>query len=95
MIANHLTQSSGPGYASAVPEKKGAGLENLNYPKRTNGAMPFFYVCMLARVLHWAALGGGFGLPVALDTGFSTRLCRPPRLVAGSGVTNTKESRND
>ncbi|MEB0011278.1 hypothetical protein QN379_02720 [Glaciimonas sp. Gout2] len=81
-------------YTQSVPEKEGAGLENPNYLQRTNGAMPFFYVRVPLLRLHWAALMGGFGLPVAVGTGFSTCLCRPPRLRTGSGFIATYGSHN-
>ncbi|MGS0743789.1 hypothetical protein ACVBEF_18505 [Glaciimonas sp. GG7] len=81
-------------YAQRVSEKKENGFSSLNYPKLTDRAMRFFYVCIPLLRLHWAALMGGFGLPVALDTGLLTRLCRPPFLAGGSGFNNIQGSHN-
>ena len=81
-------------YYLQVPEKEGPGSRDPKYPKRTDRAMRFFYVCIPLLRLHWAALMGGFGLPVALDTGSLTRFCRPPRLETGSGFNTIQGSHN-
>ena len=87
--ANQLTPCPRWADNRHVPDKEGAGRENPNYLQRTDGAMPFFYVRIHLLRLHWAALMGAFGLPVAVGTGFSTHLCCPPRLRTGSGLIAT------
>ncbi|MES2935299.1 MAG: hypothetical protein V4805_17630 [Pseudomonadota bacterium] len=49
-------------YSLRVPKKEGNGFGDLNTPKRTNGAMPFFYVRMLSSALMGGGGGEAFGL---------------------------------
>ncbi|QRX84380.1 hypothetical protein [Glaciimonas sp. PAMC28666] len=59
-------------YTDFVPDKEGNGFSSQTYPKRTNGAMPYYFVRSLLLCLFGGQWWGGFGLPVALDTGLLT-----------------------
>lgn len=72
-----------------VPEKEGAGFDRLTAKKRTDGAMPFFYVCMSSHVLNewrWRESLRACWFSF-LHQSINPTICRSPRLIAGSGST--------
>jgi len=84
-----LTQRPGLADNKHVPEKEGAGFERLTAKKRTDGAMPFFYVCMSSHVLYerrWRESLRACWFSF-LHQSFNPTICRSPRLNAGSGST--------
>ena len=83
-----LTLRAGLGNTSAVPPHGELGFSRLIAKKRTNGAMPFFYVWLSSRVLNGRRDGEAFGPAGFLFcTSRLTLSRRSPRLVAGSGLT--------
>jgi hypothetical protein len=77
-------------YDSTVPEKKGNRRGNLNCTRRTNGAMPFFYVCDYHRVSSMGSGGGeAFGLAGYLVRQFPTLPFAALPLGKGSGGLTT------
>src|SRR5450830_556527 len=76
-------------YPSAVPDKKGNRFERLPYLQRTNGAMPFFYVCTLLCFLRAAVVVSPRAAGCCRYRSINSAICRPPRLIAGRGVTTT------
>lgn len=72
-----------------VLEKERTGFDSSTCTRRTNGAMPFFYVCACLRSSSMSGDGGG----AARLAGYLVRrsvnpaICRSPRLTAGRGCT--------
>lgn len=93
-MAKSLAPRAAPAYDYSVPEKKGTWLGRRNRKKRTNRAMRFFYVCMPLFVSYERRWRGS---PRACWFFFfhqstNPATCRPPRLVAGRGLTVKKEA---
>jgi len=78
-------------YRSRVPDKEGARFDDLLCKKahRPRNAV-FLRVYAGARPL-WAAVVGGFGLPVFFFAPVrQPATCRPPRVESGRGLTTDK-----
>ncbi len=76
-----------------VPEKEGAGFSSLKVQKRTNGAMPFFYVRMPLIVLYgrqWRGSLRACWFPFVHQSA-NPVICRPPHLAVGHGLTAQKD----
>lgn len=89
-----LALRRGTFYYPSVPEKKGIWLGRRNRKKRTNRAMRFFYVCMPLFVSYERRWRGSLRACWVFFFHQSTNpaTCRPPRLVAGRGLTEKKEA---
>ena len=91
---NRLTVGQRRADTGPVPEKKGNGFSSSIRQRRTDGAMPFFFVRTCLRA---PSMSGGGGEAARL-AGFlchrsaNPAICRSPRLAAGSGLTTDKEA---
>lgn len=78
-------------YPPGVPEKKGNGLGRLN-TQSAHTAQRGFFSCVCCRMSPMSG-GGGEAFGLAGFFGYQSTnpvICRPPRLVAGRGVTATQ-----
>ena len=76
-----------------VPEKEGAGFSSLKTQERTDGAMPFFYVCMSSCASYERRWRGS--LRTCWFSFFhqsaNPAICRSPRLAVGRGPTEKED----
>ena len=88
--ANHLTDCQQLPYAKAVPEKKGTEFDRSIRQRRTTAARRYFFVCAMLRPL-WGAVAGRLRPAGFLcHRSINPAICRPPRLIAGGGLTTDK-----